>query len=241
TLIATSVTFQLSFYVVSRGLAEFVGADTTQQVAGVTSQQAPNTTFNNTSLAGNLAFLLANPGSGSTFASAGSFAADGNGGLSSGVLDENSIGTLNANAAFNGTYHVASNGRGTASFTGGRPYVFYVGQPGSAFFQETDVSHGTVTCDGFLAQQQSASFSQALITGNYAIATSGLSGASIQQLLGEMESNGVGNVSSGAIDVNTGGTLSPGVAVTGAYATSSSAERGTLTLALPSPLNQPRD
>jgi hypothetical protein len=80
-----------------------------------------------------------------------------------------------------------------------------------------------------------------LITGNYAIATSGLSGASIQQLVGEMASNGAGSVSSGAIDVNTGGTLSPGVAVTGAYATSSSAERGTLTLALPSPLNQPRD
>jgi hypothetical protein len=234
-------TLDLSFYVVSRGSAEFVGTDTTQHVAGVASQQAPNTTFSYASLNGKFAFLLSNPGSGSTFASAGSFAADGNGGLSAGVLDENSSGTLNANAAFNGSYSVAANGRGTASFTGGRTYVFYLGPLGSAVFQETDTIHGTVAGDGFLAQQQSSSFSQALITGNYAIATSGLSGSAVEQVTGELAANGAGVVPSGAIDINSGGTLSPGVAVTGAYAASSSAERGTLTLALPSPLNQTRN
>lgn len=239
TLVTSSATYDLSFYVVSRGAADFVGTDTAQQVAGAASQQTPNATFNTSSLSGNIAFLLANSSSGSTFAAAGSFSADGNGGISSGVLDENSSGTLNANAAFNGSYTVASSGRGTASFTGGRTYVFYLGSVGNAVFQETDSIHPT--SDGFLAQQQSAAFSQALIAGNYAIGSSGLSGSSVETVTGELAANGAGSVTSGAIDVNTGGTLSPGVTPTGAYSASSAAERGTLTLTLPSPLNQTRN
>ncbi len=239
TLVTSGTTFHLSFYVVSRGSAVFVGTDTSQQVAGVTSQQTPNATFNAASLNGNFAFLLANPASGGTFASAGSFSADGNGNLSTGVLDENSSGTLTANAAFNGTYTVAANGRGTASFTGGRTYVFYLGPAGSAVFQETDAIHPT--SDGILAQQQAAAFSQALLAGNYALATSGLSGSSVEVATGELAASGAGIVSSGAVDLNAGGTLSPAVALTGAYAASSSAERGTLTLTLPSPLNQTRN
>jgi hypothetical protein len=239
TLVTSGATFHLSFYVVSRGSAKFVGTDTTQQVAGVASQQTPNATFNNALLNGNFAFLLGNPASGGTFASAGSFSADGNGNLPSGVLDENSTATLTANLAFTGTYAVAANGRGTASFTGGRAYVFYLASLGSGVFQETDAIHPT--SDGILARQQSAAFSQALLAGNYALATSGLSGASIEVVTGELAADGAGNVSSGAIDLNAGGTLSPGVAVTGAYAASSAAERGTLTLTLPSPLNQTRN
>jgi len=239
TLVTSGAAFQLSFYIVSRGSAKFVGTDTTQQVAGVASQQTPNATFNNSLLNGNFAFLLGNPASGSTFASAGSFSADGNGNLPSGVLDENSSGTLTANLAFTGTYAVAANGRGTASFTGGRAYVFYLASLGSGVFQETDSIHPT--SDGIVARQQSATFSQALLAGNYALATSGLSGASVEVVTGEFAANGAGNVSSGAIDSNAGGTLSPGVAVTGAYAASSAAERGTLTLTLPSPLNQTRN
>ncbi len=131
------------------------------------------------------------------------------------------------------------NGRGTASFTGGRAYVFYLGSVGNAVFQETDSIHPT--SDGILAQQQSAAFSQALIAGNYAIGTSGLSGSSVETVTGELAANGAGSVTSGTFDVNTGGTLSPGVTLTGAYSASSSAERGTLTLTLPNPLNQTRN
>ncbi|MBZ5659554.1 MAG: hypothetical protein LAO08_04040 [Acidobacteriia bacterium] len=239
TLVTSGATFHFSFYVVSRGSAEFVGTDTSQQVAGITSQQSPNATFNAASLNGNFAFLLSNPASGSTFASAGSFSADGSGNLSSGVLDENSSGTLNANLVFSGTYSVAASGRGTATFTGGRTYVFYLGSVGSAVFQESDSIHPT--SDGILARQQAAAFSQALIAGNYAVATNGLSGPSAEVVTGELAARGAGIVSSGTVDLNAGGTLSPAVAVTGAYAASSSAERGTLTLTLPSPLNQTRN
>lgn len=238
TLVTAGTTYHLSFYVVSRGSSAFVGTDTSQQVAGVASQQTPNATFNAASVFGNFAFLLCNPASGSTFASAGSFSADGSGNLSGGVLDENSSGTLNANFPFSGTYTVASNGRGTAALTGGRTYVFYLASVGNAVFQETDALHPA--SDGFLAPQQSSTFSQALIAGNFAIATSGITGSSIETDTGEIAADGAGNVSSGSIDVNAGGTLSPAVAAVGAYAASSSPARGTLSLTLAGPLNQTR-
>jgi hypothetical protein len=239
TLVTSGGTFHLSFYVVTRGSSEFVGTDASQQLAGVAAQQTPNAAFNAASLNGNFAFLLGNPASGGTFASAGSFAADGNGNLSSGALDENSSGTLTPNLAFTGTYTVAANGRGVATFTGGRTYVFYLGSVSNAVFQETDAIHPA--SDGILAREQAAAFSTALIAGNYAAATSGISGSSVEVASGQLAASGAGIVSTGSIDLNAGGTLSPAAAVTGVYAASSSAERGTLTLTFPSPVNQTRN
>jgi hypothetical protein len=239
---ATFPTLTFSFYVVSRGSAKFVGADTTQASAGVTMQQAPNAKFAANSLNGNYAFLLAGSGSGGTYASAGSFSADGKGGISSGVLDENLSGTPTPNVAFNGTYTVDSSGsgRGMATFTGGRMYVFYLGPVGSAVFQEADAIHPNISSDGIFAQQQNTSFSQSQISGTYAINTSGLSGSSIEVISGELAANGAGVVSSGALDINTAGTLTPGETISGTYAGSSSPERGTLTLNLLNPLVQTR-
>jgi hypothetical protein len=242
-IFAAGQTLQFSFYVVSRGSAKFIGTGTgsTQRVAGVALQQTPNTTFGAASLNGNFAFLLDNSGSGSSFATAGGFSADGTGVITGGVLDENSGSTLTANSLFGGTYTVFPSGRGVAQFTGARSYVFYLGAYGSAFFQETDSNHPTIVSDGFFAPQQNASFSQSLLKGNYSINTSGLSsGSTVETLTGELQADGAGNIGAGALDINTGGTLTPGQALTGAYATSSSAGRGALTLSLPGPLNQTR-
>lgn len=235
TLATSGATLHFSFYIVSRGAAKFVGTDAAQQVAGATSQQVPNVAFDKASLNGNYAFLLAGPGSGGTFAAAGSFLADGNLNLTSGVFDENVNGAPNANVAFSGSYTVASNGRGTAAFTGGRTYVFYLGPAGSAVFQETDSIHPGVVVDGFFSQQQGVAFSLASIQGNYAVTSSGLSGALSEVFLGQLKADGLGTVPSGitppnAIDINDAGTLTTGEAITGTYATSSSSERGTLTL-----------
>src|ERR1019366_4877656 len=146
------------FYIVSRSSAKFVGIDpqtTTGAVTGVTTQQAPNATFDLTSLNGNFAFLLAGPGPAGTIATAGSFSADGNGHLTTGVVDENVNGTATPNLPFlsAGTYIVGSNGRGTATFTtASRTYtlVFYLGATGNAVFQETD---SNIASDGLFAQQ----------------------------------------------------------------------------------------
>jgi hypothetical protein len=233
---STFPTLTFAFYALSKGAAKFVGIDTTQAVGGFTMQQAPNATFDPTSLNGNYAFLLTN--SGATYASAGSFSADGRGNITGGVLDENSNGTPNANVLLSAnTYTVASNGRGTASFTGGRTYVFYLGPVGTAVFQETDATHAS---DGIFAKQQDISFALSQIAGNYAVATTGLSGAAKETISGGIAADGKGGVSSGAADVNRGGSTTIGVGVTGSYSTSSSAERGVLTLNLASPLSQAR-
>ncbi len=239
---AAGPVFTLNFYVVSLGSAKFVGTDTVQQVAGFTSQQAPNAAFNLTALNGNYAFLLAGSGLGGTIATAGSFLADGNGHITSGVVDENVVAPAGvpapglpilANAAGD-NYTVASNGRGTATFTtAGRTYtfVFYVGPVGSnttGVFQETD---SAIASDGNFTLQQSAAFTLASIQGNYAIETSGISGSSLQVSTGQIGANGAGAVTSGNIDTNTGGTtLTPGQTVTGSYSAPATTGRATLAL-----------
>jgi hypothetical protein len=236
---APGPTLTLNFYVVSLGSAKFVGTSTTQQVAGYTSQQNPNAQFSVTTLKGNFAFLLAGSAPAGPIATAGSFAADGNGNITGGVLDENLNGTPATALPFQpsgtsaGTYTVASNGRGTATFvTTGRTYslVFYVGPVGTnttAVFQETDAS---ITSDGNFTAQQSSPFSLASIAGNYAIATSGVSGATSQTSTGQFGTNGAGLVTTGSIDTNTGGTLTAGQAATGSYTAPAATGRATLTL-----------
>jgi hypothetical protein len=232
-------TLNYSFYAISKGGAKFVSTDTIRTVAGFTLVQAAGVTFNNAYLSGNYAFLLEN--STGTYASAGSFSANGQGTITTAVLDENLNGTPNPNVVLSGgAYQVASNGSGTLSFSGGRTYVFFLGPVGTAIFQETDAGHAS---DGMFSFQQNNPFAVSQIAGNYAIATSGLSsGTTAETLTGEFGADGKGGVTSGAVDVNAGGMTNSGVAVTtGSYSTSSSAERGTLALTLASPLSSTRN
>jgi hypothetical protein len=244
---ATGPSYVLTFYVVSRGGAKFVGTDSVLQVGGYTSQQTPGATFNLSTLGGSFAFLLAGSGPGGPLATAGNFAPDGSGHLASGVLDENVNGTPAANLAFQpngtnvGTYTLASNGRGTLTFaTTGRTYrlVFYLGQVGTnttAVLQETDSG---IASDGNFTLQQSAAFTLASILSNYAIQTSGTSGGLLQVITGQVGADGAGAIKAGSVvDINTGGTtLTPpaGQTVTGSYTAPAASGRSVLTL---SPIN----
>lgn len=243
---AAGPAFTLNFYVVSRGAAKFVGTDTAKRVAGFTSQQAPNATLDLTALNGNYAFQLTGSGLGGTVATAGSFLADGNGHIASGVVDENVVSSSGVPApglpilpnSAGDSYTVASNGRGTATFTtAGRTYtfVFYLGPVGgntTAVFQETDSG---IASDGNFTLQQSAAFTLSSIQSNYAIEASGTSGTSTQAFTGEFAADGAGAIKSGTIDVNTGGSLVPGQAVTGSYSAPAATGRATLTLNSSSP------
>ncbi len=224
----------LNFYVVSRGSAKFVGTDAVKQVAGLTSKQVSNVTFDNTALNGNYAFLLTGSSPSGPIATAGSFLADGSGNITSGLLDENVNGTPSSSLAFQsgGTYALASNGRGTATFkTSGRTYtlVFYMGATGSAVFQNTSTGY---IGDGNFALQQSAPFTLASIIGNYALETSGTSGAALQVSSGQFGADGAGAVTTGELDVNTGGSLTPaqGQPVTGLYTAPAANGRAVFTL-----------
>jgi hypothetical protein len=242
--------FSLNFYVVSLGSAKFVGTDNVKQVAGFTSQQAPNATMDATALNGNYAFVLAGSATGGPIGTAGSFSANGAGCLTAntGVLDENVNGTPSLDLTFTsllpsdptcpngaGKYTVDSTGRGTMTFqTGSRAYslVFYLGDAGNAVLQEADAGH---TSDGNFTLQQSAAFTLASIQGNYAIETSGVSAAAPQVSTGELSANGAGAITLGNVDTNTGGTLAPGQPVTGSYAAPAANGRATIALNSSSP------
>ena len=245
TTCAAGPVFTLNFYIASRGAAKFVGTDTVKQVGGFTSQQAPNAKLDATALNGNYAFLLAGSAPGGPLATAGSFSPNGVGCFSAntGVVDENVNGTVTPGLTFSalpssdptcpnaaGKYTVASSGRGTITFvTSNRTYnlVFYLGALGSAVIQETDAGFSS---DGNFTLQQSAAFSLVSIQGNYAIETSGVSGASLQDSTGQLAANGAGAIPSGSIDTNTGGTLTSGQSVTGSYSAPATNGRATLLL-----------
>ncbi len=238
--------YVLTFYVATRGLAKFVGTDPVLQVGGSTSLQTPGATLSASALSGSYAFLLSGSASGGPITTAGNFVADGAGHLTSGILDENVNGTPAPSQAFQpngsnvGTYTVASNGRGTLTFTtAGRTYTFTfclgsVGANTTAVFQETDSGIASV---GVFALQQSAAFTIGSITGNYAISTSGASGGVSQVITGQLAMDGAGATKppsatqpASAVDVNTGGTLNAGQAVTGAYTAPAASGRATLSL-----------
>ena len=250
---ATFPTLTFSFYIVSRGSAKFVGTDdvthtNVTHTAGAAMQQAPTATFNNALINGNYAFLLSGSASGATITTAGSFSADGAGCFtkSTGILDENiSNGIATQNVAFSplpagdpqcpgyaGKYTVDSSGRGTITFqTSNRTYnlVLYVGpvsivthQATGAVLQETD---SNITSDGTFAQQSSSS-----IQGHYAIHTSGLLGPALQVISGQIVTDGVSQVTSGLIDVNTSGMLAAGQPASGSYSSPAASGRATLAL-----------
>jgi hypothetical protein len=231
--------FTLNFYVVSQGSAKFIGTDTVKQVGGYTLQQDPNASFNSAALNGSYSFLLAGSATGGPIATVGNFVADGNGNVTSGVLDENLNGVPVSSvfqAATSNTekYTVNPNGQGTLTFTTtGRTYtfVFYLAEVGSssvAVIQETDAG---ITSDGSFNIQQGAPFTLSSLLGNFAIETSGVSGAALQVTSGQFGSNGAGTIVSGAIDSNTGGTtITLGQAATGTYSAPAATGRVTLTL-----------
>jgi hypothetical protein len=233
-----------ALYMVSRGSAKFVEIDTAQSTSGIAAQQAPNVTFNLSSLSGSYAFLLSGSAQAGAVATAGSFSADGNGHITSGMLDESSsggtplAGALSAGASY--TLDPLVNGRGTVTFTAGSHaynLVFYLSTAGNAVLQETDSGR---TSDGSFVQQQSTAFSLASIQGSYALHTTGFSAGSVQTIAGQVSANGMGAISSGAIDINPAGTT-PSEAVSGMYSPPASNGRATLTLNPPSPSTDTRN
>ncbi|HTC65240.1 MAG TPA: hypothetical protein VK709_20535 [Candidatus Saccharimonadales bacterium] len=239
TTCAGGPTLTLTFYVTSAGSAKFIGTDTVKQVAGFTSTQDPNASFNTAALNGGYTFLLSGTATGGPIATVGNFVADGNGNVTSGELDENLNGVATSNVfqttgTSAGTYTVNPNGQGTLTFkTAARTYtlVFYLGEVGSgstAVVQETDAG---ITSDGNFNFQQGAPFTLSSLVGNYAMETSGVSSSAFQVSSGQFGSNGAGTIVSGGIDSNTGGTtLTLGQAVSGTYSAPAATGRVTLTL-----------
>ncbi len=188
---------------------------------GPTPPPPPVNKFSNASLAGQYAFSMTGrelcPSSNnnlvsSIFMRAGSFTADGNGHITTGLEDVNvcaGVGTLQFT---DGVYSIDGDGRGTlhlTNSTGTTNYSIALSTANAGLIVETDLD---VTASGSFQRQNVASFSDAAIAGGYVFNFSGVdvSGTvvSLASIVGRFDADGAGGVSNGLFDSNIDGTLS---------------------------------
>jgi len=228
-----------SFYMVSAARAKFVSLTASPVVAGEAIQQAGGG-FNSTSLGGNSLLITNGTSTAGPISSAASFfATPSSGAITDGLLSQNNDGNVTppGGGVFTGTYTVAANGRGTASFTSGETYVFYLSGQGQAIIQETD---STAVADGTLLGLTGGPFQTSNLSGGYALQLRGVqAGVGEQDIVGQLNT-GNGQVASGTVDIDTANapsastafTPAPGVAIASGATYSISNGQGPLNLTI---------
>ena len=168
---------------------------------------------------------------------AGSFVADGNGNIESGVEDIASFQTgVTSEVAISGNYVVGSDGRGSVNLTNGTTWRFALAANQHALILHSDV---TSTGSGTMDQQNlnSLTNSNGVVSGSYVFTGSGAD-SSFRPLAmaGKFTANGAGSipVSNNILDLNDGGAVTQAdTSLTGSYAFDPAfpgTGRGTLTL-----------
>jgi len=173
----------------------------------------PTGNFSNASLNGQYAFSMSGVdlNSGAFVARVGSFAADGQGHITTGledVLDLGSGSPATLVTFSNGTYQIQANGRGliVLNVTGGGSLQLSASLQSSSqgYLVQTD---GMASTSGSLELQTPLQFSANAINGKYVFDFSGISfqagtTPSMISLIGEFGADGNGKVTGGTIDVN---------------------------------------
>jgi len=189
-----TVTFAV--YMISASRANFVSLDFVPAFLGTAEAQTLGS-FSNANLSGDYVFSAAGFSTTGFYYNVGRFTANGSGATSSGVSDENDDGVTTENLAFTGTYAVAANGRGTASFTSTRgtsDFSFYMVSPTRALF----VQQGAfAVASGELDAQLGGPFSVASLVGDYGFSGEG----SDSEIVGQFNATGAGAVA-GTVDLN---------------------------------------
>jgi len=169
------------------------------------------------------------------FVAAGSFFADGNGNLSSGIMDINDTLSDPSNPSFTGTYYVLPSGLGYMTFNissgGSRSFAFSVTTHGNANIIEFDDSNGGGTLNSGVLLQQTTTppFSNSSVMGNYAFGFLGVdSGKNRYGFAGYFSADGNGNFTAGLLDSDdsSSGVSSSIPFVSGTYSVASNG-RGT--------------
>lgn len=218
-------TLQFAFYVVDGNHLKLVEIDAAATLAGDAFRQQG--TFSNASLNGAFPFTLGGLSFNGSFAAGGIFNANGNGGISGGVEDVNNGGSVVPNLALSGGYSMAASGRGTMSLTnptGTSNFVIYP-TSGGVLLLETDA---TIIAGGTALQQAAGPFSNATVQGNYGLNLSGNQSGFEIDTASQFSAGGSGTLS-GSMDVNNGGSLFQGIALSGNYSVSGNG-RGTMVL-----------
>jgi hypothetical protein len=208
------------------------------------SQAAPSQTgsatiilisSNNAKLIGQYAFLFEGIDSNGVYQAAGTFIADGDGNLTSGLEDANNSTGPATDVPFTGTYQVGGDGRGVMTFTGSlgsHTFRFALDTLGTkGKFIEFDRSG--IEGSGVIERQDPSAFATAKLSGSYAMKLTGSDSLGYRiGAVGQIYCN-AGLISIGSLDVNDGGVVSPTFApFNGDYRVQSTG-RGTVALTIP--------
>jgi hypothetical protein len=199
--------------------------------------------FSNASLKGQYAYSMSGEDlNGAFIARVGSFFADGAGNISNGLEDVNSVSGVTQVSFTGGNYTIQSNGRGTLTLTNATSSLLLsitLISSNKGFMIQTDLN---ATSSGNFNLQSPGSFSNPGISLNYIFDVSGVdsNNPNVQafpiSMIGQIKTDGSGNVQGGTMDVNDGGALAGPLAVpTSTYAVDSNSNgttfgRGTITI-----------
>jgi hypothetical protein len=188
-----------------------------------------------TVLHGQYAFLFHGFDANGAVVAAGSFVADGLGGITLGVEDVNRhVAGPATNVAFTGSYAMGLDNRGTLTFTNSleTSSFAFATDGGQARFIELDAS-GTRGSGEMQGTNGGCGVGNVGETIPYVF---GMSGDDFNKgrvaLAGSFQTDGAGNITAGALDENDAGTVASNVAWTGTNTTSASSSRCTLTLTM---------
>src|SRR5260221_11818179 len=163
--------------------------------------------FTTASLKGQYAFSMSGSDvSGAFFARIGSFIADGNGNITSGVEDVNIPGSPTQTIPYTAsTYSVQADGRGTVNLTnstGTLSFSITLLSPAQGLIVQTDPSL-VATASGSFYLQNANLFNSAGLSGNYVFDVSGLdTSGGPDSIVGQFISNGNGSITSGLLNEN---------------------------------------
>lgn len=172
--------------------------------------------FSNANLAGQYALSMTGSelcgGSGSVFTRVGSFTADGNGNIITGLEDINVCAGTATLEFTSGRYSIAGDGRGILQLTnstGTTNYSIALSSTATGMIVQTDVA---ATASGSFQRQNPAAFSNAAIAGGYVFDFNGVdvNGSAVNpaSYVGRFDADGAGGVGNGLFDSNIGGALS---------------------------------
>jgi len=203
-------------------------ADTTQSGSATVTLALGTASFQ-----GPYAFTLKGQNAAGTFVRAGSFTADGHGGIVSGLEDVAGSAGVTTGITFTGSYTLGADGRGTLHFNDGlAPSTFRVVMDSNT--QAQIISFDTSgTASGQANLQNVAAFSPSALVGTYIFEFFGLDsiGKPISEV-GQFVFDGQGNIRSGLEDINDNGIISSQVLFIGTYAVGSNG-RGTAQFVTP--------
>ena len=191
-------------------------------------QQPAGASFTAAQISGNYSFAMDgvdNSGALKHMSLGGSFAADGIGALTAGTLDINNGGTFST-SSFTGSFTAPdTNGRGTMHLSTGRSFVYYIISSKALRVFEGDNPTNISFVGGSAYAQGSVGSTNGALSGKFVYQHHGWSSPGRTVAAGQFSADGMGKVTGGVSDSNSGGsptTVFTGKSVTGTYMISGS-------------------